>query len=125
MNAPERTAAFLLDEDSGEKKIVYMADTKVTNAGTFRLNKEDHTVCNLLRMQLLRDTSVRFVGYMHPHPLVNHMNLKIQTNSSNVSPIEVLSNAIEDLGSETDHLTTQVMEAIDKWRKENEDVLGS
>jgi DNA-directed RNA polymerase II subunit RPB11 len=107
-----------LDEDSGEKKIVYMADTKVTNAGTFRLNKEDHTICNLLRMQLLRDTSVRFTGYMHPHPLVNHFNLKIQTNSSNVSPIEVLSNAIEDLGSETDHLR-----GGNSSGKENEDVL--
>lgn len=125
MNAPERTASFLLDEESGERKIVYTPDTKVTNAGTFRLNREDHTVGNLLRMQLLRDTSVRFTGYIHPHPLVQFLDLKIQTNSSNISPIEVLSNAIEDLGSETDHLTTQVMEAIDKWRKENEDALGN
>jgi hypothetical protein len=29
MNAPERSASFLLDEDSGEVKIVYSADTKV------------------------------------------------------------------------------------------------
>jgi DNA-directed RNA polymerase II subunit RPB11 len=125
MNAPESSSSFILDEDSGERKIVYTADTKVTNAGTFRLNKEDHTVGNLLRMQLLRDTSVRFTGYIHPHPLVHFLDLKVQTNSSNISPIEVLSNAIEDLGSETDHLTTQVTEAIDKWRKENEDVLGN
>ena len=45
---------------------------KVTNAGTFRFNKEDHTVANLLRMQLLRDPSVRFAGYYHPHPLVRN-----------------------------------------------------
>jgi len=31
MNAPERTATFLLDEDSGEQKIVYTADTKIAN----------------------------------------------------------------------------------------------
>jgi hypothetical protein len=30
MNAPERTASFLLDEDSGEVKIVYTADTKAS-----------------------------------------------------------------------------------------------
>jgi hypothetical protein len=30
MNAPERSSAFLLDEDSGEVKIVYTADTKVS-----------------------------------------------------------------------------------------------
>ena len=62
MNAPERTASFLLDEDNGEMKIEYKADTKVANSGTFRLNREDHTVLNLFRMQLLRDASVRFAG---------------------------------------------------------------
>jgi DNA-directed RNA polymerase II subunit RPB11 len=123
MNAPERSASFLLDEDSGEQKIVYTADTKVTNAGTFRFNKEDHTVGNLLRMQLLRDPNVRFTGYIHPHPLVHFLDLKIQTNTATTDPIAVLSNAIEDLSGETDHLITQVQEAIDKWRKENEDVL--
>lgn len=59
MNAPERTASFLLDEDAGEVKITYASDTKVSNSGTFTLNKEDHTMGNLLRMQLLRDPSVR------------------------------------------------------------------
>jgi DNA-directed RNA polymerase II subunit RPB11 len=49
MNAPERTAAFMIDEDAGEKKITYTPSTKVPNAGTFVFNKEDHTVGNLLR----------------------------------------------------------------------------
>lgn len=119
MNAPERTAAFLLDDD--ENKIEYTTDTKVTNAGTFRFNKEDHTVLNLLRMQLLRDPNVRFVGYIHPHPLVNYMDLKIQTNTATTDPKAVLSNAIEDLSGETDHLTTQVQEALEKWKRENSD----
>eukprot|EP00567_Pseudictyota_dubia_P013517 CAMPEP_0197446590 /NCGR_PEP_ID=MMETSP1175-20131217/11507_1 /TAXON_ID=1003142 /ORGANISM="Triceratium dubium, Strain CCMP147" /LENGTH=39 /DNA_ID= /DNA_START= /DNA_END= /DNA_ORIENTATION= len=39
MNAPERSAAFLLDEESEEVKIEYSADTKVSNAGTFTFNK--------------------------------------------------------------------------------------
>jgi DNA-directed RNA polymerase II subunit RPB11 len=123
MNAPERTAAFLLDEDN-ERKIEYTTDTKTTNAGVFRFNREDHTVGNLFRLQLLRDPAVRFAGYQHPHPLLNYINLRIQTNSSTASPAEVLTNAIEDLGSETDHLMTQFQEGVDKWRKQNEDVLG-
>jgi DNA-directed RNA polymerase II subunit RPB11 len=120
MNAPERSASFLLDEDTDERKIVYTAETKVTNAGTFRFNKEDHTVGNLLRMQLLRDPSVRFAGYQHPHPLVHYLDMKIQTNSSTVAPAEVLSNAIEDLGGEVDHLTAAFQTAVENWRKENE-----
>ena len=75
MNAPERALSFLLDEDNDEQKITYAADTKVSNAGTFTLNKEDHTVANLLRMQLLRDPNVRFVGYIHPHPLIHYLPL--------------------------------------------------
>ena len=125
MNAPERSAAFLLDEDNGERKIEYTVDTKTTNAGVFKFNKEDHTVGNLLRMQLLRDPAVRFAGYQHPHPLLNYINLRIQTNSSNTTPIEVLSNAFEDLSDETEHLTTGVQQAIENWRKDNENVLGS
>ena len=120
MNAPERASAFLLDEDSGEVKVTYSADTKVSNAGTFRFNKEDHTVGNLLRMQLLRDQSVRFAGYIHPHPLVHYLDFKIQTNSSTVAPVEVLSAAIEDLGNETDHLITQFTEGVEEWKKAND-----
>jgi len=95
-------------------------DHQVTNAGTFKLNKEDHTVGNLFRMQLLRDPSVRFAGYYHPHPLVHFLNMKIQTNNSTVAPVEVLSSAIEDLSNETDHLTSQFQEAIDTWKREND-----
>jgi DNA-directed RNA polymerase II subunit RPB11 len=123
MNAPERSACFLLDEESGEQKITYTSDTKVTNAGTFRFNKEDHTVGNLLRMQLHRDPNVRFVGYIHPHPLVHYVDMKIQTNTSTTDPKAVLSNAIEDLSGETDHLANQMQEAIEKWRKEHEDMI--
>lgn len=123
MNAPERSASFILDEDNGERKIEYTPDTKVTNSGKFRFNKEDHTVLNLLRMQLLRDSAVRFAGYQHPHPLLHYHDLKIQTNSSTVSPADVLSNAIEDLGGETDHLAQAFENAIEQWRNENEDVI--
>ena len=120
MNAPERSSSFLLDDDNGETKIVHTADTKVNNAATFRFNKEDHTVGNLLRMQLLRNPNVRFAGYIHPHPLVHHIDLKVQTTSSTVAPVEVLSAAIEDLANETDHLIQQVTDAAEEWRKEND-----
>lgn len=80
----------------------------------------DHTIANLFRMQLLRDPSVRFAGYYHPHPLVHFINMKIQTNNSNVAPVEVLSSAIEDLSNETDHLITQFQEAIEAWKREHD-----
>jgi len=77
-------------------------------------------VANLFRMQLLRDNSVRFAGYHHPHPLLNYVEMKIQTNSSTVAPIETLSAAIEDLSNETDHLISQVTDSIEEWRKQSD-----
>ena len=71
-------------------------------------------------MQLLRDPNVRFAGYYHPHPLVHYIDMKIQTNNSTVAPVEVLSSAIEDLANETDHLITQVQDAMENWRREND-----
>ncbi|GKY97273.1 hypothetical protein MPSEU_000685700 [Mayamaea pseudoterrestris] len=124
MNAPERAAAFVLDEDAGEQKIEYSIDTKTENAGTFRFNKEDHTIGNLLRLQLLRDPNVKFAGYIHPHPLLNYIDLRVQTTTSNVAPTEVLSNAMEDLGSETDHLMMQFQEGLEQWKRDNENVMG-
>jgi DNA-directed RNA polymerase II subunit RPB11 len=75
-------------------------------------------------MQLLRDPSVRFTGYLHPHPLIHRIDMKIQTTSSTVAPVEVLSSAIEDLAGETDHLITQTTDAISKWKKENQSGIG-
>ena len=71
-------------------------------------------------MQLLCDPTVKFAGYMHPHLLVYKIHLKIQTSTSQVALVEVLSAAIEDLSDETDHLITQVNDAIDKWRKDDD-----
>lgn len=116
MNAPERSAAFLLDEDNAEEKITYVSDTKVSNAGTFTFNKEDHTIGNLIRMQLLRDSCVRFAGYRIPHPLVHYVELKIQTNSSTLAPLDVLYNAVEDLMEETSTLQREVTSAIERFK---------
>lgn len=63
---------------------------------------------------------MRFAGYIHPHPLVYFLKLKIQTNSSTVAPIEVLSSTIEDLSNETDHLISQFTDAFEEWRKDHD-----
>lgn len=47
-NRPERSEAFILDEDAGEKKVEYVADTKMINAGTFIINKvKDLCYCTI------------------------------------------------------------------------------
>ena len=52
MNQPSRADRFVLPE--GERKLTFERDTKVENAGPFVLQREDHTLGNLLRMYVRR-----------------------------------------------------------------------
>ncbi|XP_051491817.1 uncharacterized protein LOC127392186 isoform X1 [Apus apus] len=52
MNAPPAFESFLLFE--GEKKITINKDTKVPNACLFTINKEDHTLGNIIKSLLLK-----------------------------------------------------------------------
>ncbi|KAH8411979.1 hypothetical protein KR222_004454 [Zaprionus bogoriensis] len=97
MNAPPTFESFLLYE--GEKKIIKELDTKVTNAAIFTINKEDHTLGNMIRNQLLKDPNVLFAGYKVPHPLEHKFVIRIQT-TADYSPQEAFMNAITDLLAE-------------------------
>lgn len=46
-NAPDRFALFILGPD--EKRVEITEDTHIANAATVVLNKEDHTLGNMLR----------------------------------------------------------------------------
>ena len=116
INDPGRASAFILDED--EKPLTYTPSTKMNNCGTFALCKQDHTLGNLLRMQLLMDPTVQFVGYMMEHPLVNRLDLKVQTSSSNVAPYDVVGNAIERLQDETEVIRKEFEDARKKFKEE-------
>ncbi|KXN74591.1 RBP11-like subunits of RNA polymerase, partial [Conidiobolus coronatus NRRL 28638] len=77
MNQPDRFELYLLGP--GQKKLNIVPDPVIPNACLVTVEKEDHTLGNLLRGQLLRDPRVTFVGYRLPHPLVNALELRIQT----------------------------------------------
>mmetsp|Transcript_19642 Transcript_19642/g.75373 ORF Transcript_19642/g.75373 Transcript_19642/m.75373 type:complete len:123 (-) Transcript_19642:34-402(-) len=97
MNAPEQHELFCLPE--GVKKVTVEADTKVTNAANFHVQLEDHTLGNIIRMQLLRDPKVVFAGYKIPHPLENRLIVKVQTTEDS-SPVDAMAGAIRDLHKE-------------------------
>jgi len=88
-------------------------DTKLADAGTFVILKEDHTLGNILRMSLLRDRRVLFGGYRMPHPLENKMNVKIKTRPQ-TTPIEVLQDSIENLQVELRSMQEQVMKQVEE-----------
>ncbi|KAJ3240528.1 DNA-directed RNA polymerase II subunit RPB11-a [Chytriomyces hyalinus] len=86
-NQPDRHELFLIPE--GMSKVSMTKDSKVPNAATFTILKEDHTLANLLRAQLLKNPKVLFAGYKIPHPLEHTFVLKIQTTFE-TNPLEVL-----------------------------------
>ncbi|KAG0225467.1 DNA-directed RNA polymerase II core subunit [Actinomortierella wolfii] len=94
MNAPDRFELFVLPD--GVKKLTITPDTKIPNAATFKIEKEDHTLANMLRMQLLEDPKVLFAGYKMPHPLDHYFILKVQT-TPDTTPANALGNAITEL----------------------------
>ena len=86
-------------------------DTKVPHAAIFTVNKEDHTLGNMIRMQLLKDPHVVFAGYKVPHPLDHKFVLRIQT-TADYTPQEAIMNAITDLISELSLLEERFREAV-------------
>ena len=111
MNAPDRFELFELPE--GVKKVSYTKDTKVPNAGSFTVQKEDHTLGNIIRMQLHRDPNVIFSGYRMPHPLDHSIVVKTQTHPSS-TPQTAFLNSLSDLTHEMNSLEEKFKNEVQK-----------
>ena len=108
-NAPERYLCWRFEDEEEEEaqKLTYTPDSRRPNGGQFVLNKEDHTLGNLIRIQLLRDNKVRFAGYKVPHPLVTEAHVRVETMDSKTSPIAVFETALTDLQMEINTMEQQ------------------
>lgn len=69
--------------------------TGVPNAAVFTLNKEDHTIGNLLRHYLIKSPNVLFAAYKIPHPLFATFELRVQTDGE-LSPKDAVIKACAD-----------------------------
>ena len=113
VNIPERSDAYILGVD--EKKLEFEADIKVPNAGTITLHKEDHTLGNMIKMQMLRDPKVMFSGYNIPHPLINDIVMKVRT-SADYTPMLAMKTAVDDLNNEMKYLSSAFQKACDEYQ---------
>ena len=66
------------------------------NAGTFTIYLEDHTIGNLLRLQVLQNQETKFAGYKKPHPCENKVEIKVQTYQQ-TKPIDAMNKSINQL----------------------------
>ena len=92
---------------------------KVPNAAIFTLNKEDHTLGNMIRHQLMKDPNVIFAGYKNPSPFVNQVIIRVQT-TSDYTPNDAFMNALTDLMSELSLFEERFKEQL-KEKKEGLD----
>mmetsp|Transcript_53140 Transcript_53140/g.154648 ORF Transcript_53140/g.154648 Transcript_53140/m.154648 type:complete len:238 (+) Transcript_53140:120-833(+) len=106
-----------MDTRSGEiHRIHVYPDEKVPNACTYVIWLEDHTLGNILRMELLRNESVLFVGYKVPHPLNHMIELRIQTLPKS-SPELALRHAIANLKTECKSMLDQFDEGVREYKE--------
>ncbi|CAN6247763.1 unnamed protein product [Urochloa humidicola] len=101
MNAPDRYERFVVPE--APFRVSYERDTKIVNAASFTIEREDHTIGNIIRMQLHRDPNVLFAGYKLPHPLQYKIITRIHTTSQS-SPTQAYTQATRDLDKELECL---------------------
>lgn len=122
LNHPEPHESFLLGDT--EKKITVELDPKIVNAATFTINKEDHTIGNLLVSQLLRDVRVLYAGYKVPHPLENHILVKIQVREG-YTPQEVLEQAITDCITTIAAFGEKFQEEVERIKRTEGEEMGA
>ncbi|KAJ1925357.1 DNA-directed RNA polymerase II core subunit [Tieghemiomyces parasiticus] len=97
MNAPDFYEMFTLPE--GVKKVGVHLDLKQPNTAIFEIQKEDHTLGNILTKKLHKDNRVLFSGYKSPHPLEHKILIRVQTTEE-TTPTGALKDAITSLLAE-------------------------
>ena len=73
------------------RRLTYKLDDRINNCGVFKIQKEDHTLGNLVTQSLLRDHRVIFAGYRIPHPYATwHMDMRVRTDAKyKTDPLKV------------------------------------
>lgn len=111
-NKMEISEMFSLDHRARDdrigqiRRIHIYPDEKVPDAAIFKIWLEDHTLGNILRMELLRNENVLFAGYKVPHPLDHMIELRVQTLPKS-SPQTALRIAIRNLRGECQSILQQ------------------
>lgn len=113
---------FSLDHRAMDKRINkihrihQVKDEKVPDAVVFIIWLEDHTLGNILRMELLRNDLVLFAGYKVPHPLDHMIELRVQTLPKS-SPEQALRRAVRNLRAECKSMLDQFDKEVARVRQ--------
>eukprot|EP01115_Flamella_aegyptia_P000113 TRINITY_DN1010_c0_g1_i1.p1 TRINITY_DN1010_c0_g1~~TRINITY_DN1010_c0_g1_i1.p1 ORF type:complete len:123 (+),score=12.65 TRINITY_DN1010_c0_g1_i1:86-454(+) len=112
MNEPDPFDCYVVPD--GIDKVRKIEDTKIKNSIIYEIEREDHTVGNLLRMYLIEDEDILFTGYKMPHPLTPKLIVKAQTKENGKSPKEVVVTAIDKINRDIELMTKSFQQEIIK-----------
>ena len=108
--------------DDDDVRLSMEMDEKITNAATFTIMCEDHTLGNMLRMALLESDNVIFSGYKIPHPLEYELLLKVRTVPSS-DPGKELQKSVSNLLQRVALLDGQFKEQLKSVRGQDGEYL--
>ncbi|KAK8809318.1 hypothetical protein WA171_000902 [Blastocystis sp. BT1] len=119
MNKPDPSLAVRMDY--GMRKVTQITETKISNACKYIIETEDHTLGNILRMDMIDDPKVTFVGYRVPHPLATNIEMRVQTSDPAYPPGKALMESCSRIISLCKELNEDVLNYEQKRSKELED----
>jgi DNA-directed RNA polymerase subunit L len=71
-----------VSELKGTAKLLSLVHSaKIPNCSTYKFQLEDHTLGNLMRAYLMKQSEIKYSGYKNIHPLKEQLELKIQTKN--------------------------------------------
>ncbi|KAK8803099.1 hypothetical protein WA538_002019 [Blastocystis sp. DL] len=119
MNKPDPSLAVRMD--LGMRKVTQVTETKISNACKYIIETEDHTLGNVMRMDMLNDPKVTFVGYRVPHPLATNIEMRVQTSDPAYPPGRAMMESCSRIISLCKELNDDVLNFEQKRSKEMED----
>ena len=99
--ADEDNLKIISDKEDGEFNCTY----------TFR--NEDHTLGNILRYILMKDSNTLFCGYSIPHPSEDLMNIRLQTKEESTN--KLMAKAMDRVIEVGDILSNKFKNALNDY----------
>lgn len=81
------------------------------NKLVFKVEGAGHTICNIIKNELSKNSNVKAVAYKIDHPLVSVPQMVIETNGK-VSPRAAVKKAIDSLSKDADKLKKTAMKEL-------------
>ena len=84
-----------------------LKEEKEQNSYTFTIEKEDHTLGNMLTDQLLQEPRVQFAGYRIEHPTKDIIHIRVKVSIFESNPYTLIKSPVAELIRNVDSLTEQ------------------